>query len=154
MPDSNPPSLDSLMPPDMAAKAELVGVKKAKLDLLSTFVLAVWMSFPARTVVDRVAVIVPPIAAFMAVGFEHCIANIYYVPYAMAIKAFAPEAFWNNIGKTLEDFASINLTSWLTHNLLPVTLGNIVGGSLMVGVVYWFVYLRHAQQPTTVADNK
>lgn len=142
-----------------AAKCELGFMQALALGILgnSLVCLAVWMSFSARTVVDRVAVIVPPIAAFVAVGFEHCIANMYYVPYALAVKEFGPESFWQSTGKTPADYPTVNLAALLLNNLLPVTLGNIVGGSLLVGAVYWFVYLRHAKTPPElppVADNK
>jgi len=119
--------------------------------------LAVWMSFSARTVIDRVVVIVPPVAAFVAAGFEHSIANMYYVPFALMIKHLAPESFWAAAGKSPTDFPALTLDGFLVHNLIPVTIGNMIGGALLVGVVYWFVYLRHAKQPPeppTVADNK
>ena len=83
----------------------------------------------------------PPIAAFAASGFEHCIANAYFIPLGLFIKAGASDAFWTSIGKTAADFPDLTWTNFF-GNLLPVTAGNIVGGSLMVGAVYWFVYLR------------
>ena len=104
--------------------------------------LAVWMCFSARTTVDRVVTIVPPIAAFVAAGFEHSIANAYFIPMGLFIKAGAGDTFWNSIGKTPADFPSLTWTNFLLGNLIPVTAGNIIGGSLLVGAVYWFVYLR------------
>lgn len=115
--------------------------------------LAVWMSFSARTVIDRVVVIVAPVAAFVAAGFEHSVANMYFVPFALMIKHLAPESFWAAAGKTPADFPAITVEGFLVHNLIPVTIGNIIGGALLVGVVYWFVYLRH-RKPPPVADNK
>ncbi|MFT4514762.1 MAG: formate transporter [Planctomycetota bacterium] len=103
--------------------------------------LAVWMTFSARTTTDRVLAILPPITAFVAVGFEHCIANMYFIPVAILIKAFAPATYWEQIGRQPTDFASIDAAG-LWNNLLPVTLGNIIGGCVLVGAVYWFVYLR------------
>ena len=103
--------------------------------------LAVWLSFSARTTVDKVVVIVPPIAAFVAAGFEHSIANMYFIPVALLIKDFAPESFWLQAGAAPSDFTSLTWTGF-AQNLLPVTLGNILGGSVLVGVVYWFIYLR------------
>ena len=92
--------------------------------------LAVWMTMSARTLTDKVVVIVPPITAFVAAGFEHSIANMYFFPVALfhGTDAEHPHATWSG---------------FLWHNLLPVTLGNIVGGAVLVGLVYWFVYLRH-----------
>jgi formate transporter len=104
--------------------------------------LAVWMCFSARSSIDRVVTIIPPIAAFAAAGFEHCIANIYFIPMGLFIKAGAPESFWRSIGKTAADFPELTWDNFLIGNLLPVTIGNIIGGSIMVAAVYWFVYLR------------
>jgi formate transporter len=103
---------------------------------------AVWMCFSARTTIDRVVTVVPPIAAFAAAGFEHCIANAYFIPMGLFIKSGAPDSFWASIGKTAADFPALTWTNFLVGNLVPVTIGNIIGGSLMVGAVYWFVYLR------------
>ena len=103
--------------------------------------LASWMCYSARTTVDRVVIIIPPIAAFVAAGFEHSIANVYFIPMGLFIKAGAGDTFWNSIGKTAADFPALTWTNFL-GNLIPVTAGNIIGGSMLVGVVYWFVYLR------------
>lgn len=103
--------------------------------------LAVWMSFGARSVTDKVMVIVPPIAAFVAAGFEHSIANLYFLPYALAIKYWAGPEFWTVIGRSAADYAALDLTNAL-HNVAVATIGNLIGGSLMVGAVYWFLYLR------------
>ena len=104
--------------------------------------LAVWMCYGGRTALEKIFLIIPPVAAFVAAGFEHCIANAYYLPIALFIKAGAAETFWAAIHKTPADFPLLTWQNFVFANLLPVTLGNIVGGSIMVGVVYWFVYLR------------
>ncbi len=104
--------------------------------------LAVWMSFGARSITDKILVIVPPISAFVAAGFEHSIANLYFLPYALAIKAWAGSEFWNAIGQDATAYAGLTITSAL-HNIVVATVGKLVGGSLMVGAVYWFVYLRN-----------
>ena len=106
--------------------------------------LAVWMCYGARTTIDRVVTIVPPIAAFVTAGFEHSIANLYFVPIAIFIKWGAPDSFWKAIGKSASDFEALSWGNFLIGNLLPVTVGNIIGGSVMVAAVYWFVYLRKA----------
>jgi len=103
--------------------------------------LAVWMSFGARSTIDKVAVIVPPIAAFVAAGFEHSIANTYFLPYGLAVKAWAGPEFWTAIGQDAAAYAALTPGN-AVHNIVMATLGNLVGGSLMVGAVYWFVYLR------------
>jgi formate/nitrite transporter len=104
--------------------------------------LAVWMCFSARTNIDRVVTAVPPIAAFAAAGFEHCIANIYFIPMGLFIKAGAPDSFWAAIGKKASDFPGLTWSNFFFGNLLPVTVGNIIGGAIMIAAVYWFVYLR------------
>ena len=113
--------------------------------------LAVWMCFAGRTIVDKVLASVPPIAAFAAAGFEHCIANIYFIPMGLFIKSGAPESFWAAIGKTAADFPALTWRNFLIGNLLPVTIGNLIGGTVMVAAVYWFVYLRkreHQEAPS------
>jgi formate transporter len=104
--------------------------------------LAVWLSYGARSTTDKILAIVPPIAAFVAAGFEHSIANMYFLPIALLIRAAAPDAFWHAIGKTADDYPDLTWTSAVLGNLVPVTFGNIIGGVLLVGVVYWFVFLR------------
>lgn len=104
--------------------------------------LAVWMCYGGRSALEKIFLIIPPVAAFVAAGFEHSIANIYYIPMGLFIKAGAADSFWTAIHKTAADFPALTWENFLIGNLLPVTLGNIIGGSVMVGVVYWFVYLR------------
>jgi formate transporter len=104
--------------------------------------LGVWMCYGARTSADKIFTIVLPIAAFVAAGFEHSIANIYFISIGLFIKAGAAGSFWTAIGKTPMDFPNLNWSNFLIGNLLPVTIGNVIGGSVMVGAVYWFVYLR------------
>jgi formate transporter len=104
--------------------------------------LAVWLCFSARSTADKVLAIVPPIAAFVAAGFEHSVANMFFIPMGLFVKAsgFAD-------GRTdVPDLSHLTWSRFLLHNLLPVTIGNIVGGALMVGCVYWFVYLRPASE--------
>jgi formate/nitrite transporter len=108
--------------------------------------LSSWMCYGARTSVDRILTIIPPIAAFVAAGFEHSIANIYFIPMGLFIKAGAPDSFWASIGKSAADFPGLTWENFLVGNLLPVTIGNIIGGSIMVAAVYWFIYLRTKQR--------
>jgi formate transporter len=126
------------------AKAALPFVPALMLGILCNALvcLAVWMCFGARTTMDRVVTIVPPITAFAAAGFEHSVANMYFIPIGLYIKAGAPDSFWQSIGKTPADFPALDLQHFLFGNLVPVTIGNIIGGSIMVGIVYWFIYLR------------
>ncbi len=103
--------------------------------------LAVWMSFGARSTTDKIMVIVPPVSAFVAAGFEHSIANLYLLPYGLALKTWAGPEFWTAIGQSAAAYPELTLAAGL-HNIVVATIGNLVGGSLMVGAVYWFVYLR------------
>jgi formate transporter FocA len=111
--------------------------------------LAVWLSFSGRTTTDKVLAVVPPVAAFVAAGFEHSVANMYFIPAGLFIKAFAPGAFWSGIGQAAADYPDLTWGRFLLGNLLPVTLGNVVGGAVLVGAVYWFVYLRGPSVPAS-----
>ncbi len=109
--------------------------------------MAVWMCYGARSTTDKIMAIIPPIACFVAAGFEHSVANMYFIPSALFIKGSGDTAFFTAIGKTAENFPHLTWGNFFIGNLLPVTIGNIIGGALMVGLVYWFVYLRKAIKP-------
>ena len=102
--------------------------------------LAVWLTYSARTTADRLLAVVPPISAFVAAGFEHSIANMYFVPFAIFVATLDPD-FITAQGLRPQAQA-LTWIAFLGRNLLPVTIGNIIGGSVLVGAVYWFVYLR------------
>ncbi|WP_456295897.1 formate transporter FocA [Vibrio sp. AK197] len=104
--------------------------------------IAVWMTFSGRSLTDKIVVMILPVAMFVASGFEHCIANMFQVPMAIGIKYFAPESFWQMTGANIADYADLNLIHFITHNLIPVTLGNIIGGGVFVAMWYWMIYLR------------
>jgi formate transporter len=104
--------------------------------------LAVWLTYSARTTTDRILAVIPPVTAFVAAGFEHSVANMYFIPLGLLIKATAPGTFWTSVHKSSADYADLTWSNFFVHNLLPVTIGNIIGGGIMVGAVYWFVYLR------------
>ncbi len=112
--------------------------------------LAVWLCFSARTTTDKILAIIFPITAFVAAGFEHSIANMYFIPMGLLVKTGAPASFWADIGKSATDYANLTWGNFFLANLLPVTIGNIIGGSLMVGLVYWFIYIRPSK-PQDVA---
>ena len=115
--------------------------------------LAAWMCYSARTAVDRVALIILPVAAFAAAGFEHSIANAYFIPMGLLIKATAPDSFWLSIGKTAADFPALSWSGFV-GNLVPVAIGNIIGGALLVAAVYWFVYLRNPGRGAPTAPTR
>jgi len=119
--------------------------------------LAVWLTYSARSTTDRILAIIPPITAFVAAGFEHSVANMYFIPMALFIKSGASEAFWQGLGKSPADYAMLTWDAFLSRNLLPVTIGNIIGGAVLVGAVYWFVYLqqsRRAAAPASVEPGR
>ena len=104
--------------------------------------MAVWLCFSARTTTDKILAIIPPITAFVAASFEHSIANMYFIPLALFVKDGAPTKFWDLIQKTPADYPHLTWANFAS-SLVPVTIGNIIGGAVMVGLVYWLIYLRN-----------
>jgi formate/nitrite transporter len=100
--------------------------------------LAVWLATGGRSLTDKVVAIVPPVAAFVANGFEHSVANMYFIPMGLALKRDSGLA-------ATTDTSSLTIGGFL-RNLAASTLGNIVGGAILVGIVYWFVYLRPSDE--------
>jgi formate/nitrite transporter len=88
--------------------------------------MAVWMALAGRSVIDKAVAIVFPISAFVAAGFEHSIANLYFIPLGMLLQPEGGPLGW----------------AGLAHNLVPVIAGNLVGGSVLVALVYWVIYIR------------
>jgi formate/nitrite transporter len=107
--------------------------------------MAVWMCYSARSVTDKILAIIPPIACFVAAGFEHSIANMYFIPASLFIKYMGDPSFFTAIQKTAADFPKLTWGNFFLVNLVPVTIGNIIGGGIMVGLMYWFVYSRKAK---------
>ncbi len=101
--------------------------------------LAVWLAYGAHTTTDKVLAIIPPIAAFVAAGFEHSVANMFFIPMGLLVKG--NDAFMAT-HTAPPNVDNLTWSNFVWANLLPVTIGNIIGGALMVGAVYWFVYLR------------
>ncbi len=136
----------------VGATALNIGLTKVNLDFMQALMLgilcnalvclAVWLCLSARTTLDKILSIIFPIAAFVAAGFEHSIANMYFIPQALFIKAWAPASFWQTAGLDPAAYGNLTWYGFFVHNLLPVTIGNIIGGAVLVGAVYWIVYLR------------
>jgi formate transporter FocA len=126
------------------AKCRLDPMQAVALGILcNTLVcLAVWLCYSARSVTDKVLAIVFPITAFVAAGFEHSVANMYFIPLGLGIKHFAGESYWITTAQRAADFPHVTLSDFLLYNLLPVTIGNLIDGALLVGLVYWSIYLR------------
>src|SRR5215468_4346236 len=115
---------------------------KVRPDMLTLFVkgilcnilvcAAVWLAYAGRSVTDKIVAVILPISAFIAAGFEHCVANMYFLPLAWLLV---------QTGNVPTNFdASLITLPGIVHNLVPVTLGNIVGGAGLVGATYWAIY--------------
>jgi len=145
-----------------ALGANVLGIANAKcsLDFIQAIALgimcnalvclAVWLCLSARSTTDKILAIIFPITAFVAAGFEHSVANMYFIPIGLFIKGFAGGDFWIAIGKTAADYGNLTWGAFFLKNLVPVTIGNIIGGAGFVGLAYWFIYL----QPQRVAEVK
>ncbi|WP_437886971.1 formate transporter FocA [Phytobacter sp. V91] len=105
--------------------------------------LAVWMSYSGHTLTDKIMAMLLPIGMFVASGFEHSIANMFLIPLAIIIRDFAPDTFWTTVHSSPDNFPALTVSNFITANLIPVTIGNIIGGGLLVGVTYWIIYLRN-----------
>lgn len=104
--------------------------------------LAIWLCYSARSTQGKIIAIIFPITAFVAAGFEHSVANMYYIPAGLLLKATAGQEFWGLIQSGPGQFPDLNWTQFIINNLLPVSIGNIIGGAGFVGLAYWFIYLR------------
>jgi formate transporter len=113
--------------------------------------LAVWLAYSARTTADKILAIVPPITAFVASGFEHCVANMYFIPMGLLVER---DSDWVASAGNVPDLSGLTWSAFLVDNLLPVTIGNLIGGTLMVAALYWFVYLRSAGAPRSRVEAK
>ena len=91
--------------------------------------LAVWLAMAGRSVTDKVVAIVFPVAAFVAAGFEHCVANMYFVPLGLFLG-----------GDSMPE--GLTWGTFVMRNLIPVTLGNVIGGAGLVGLIYHVIYRR------------
>lgn len=138
---------------DVGVKALLIANHKVNLPFTEALVkgilcnvlvcLAVWLCFAGRSVTDKILAILFPITAFVALGFEHSIANMYFIPAGLVLleDAGMVAAAGQAAGGAL-DLSRLTINGFLMGNLLPVTLGNIIGGGFLVAMVYWFIYLR------------
>ena len=125
------------------AKVELTFLQAIALGILCNALvcLAVWLTYSARSTIDKIAAIVFPITAFVAAGFEHSVANMYFIPYALFIKYFDP-TYVAAVGDRVANLDKLTWSTFLWNNLLPVTIGNIIGGAVLVAAVYWAIFLR------------
>jgi formate transporter len=108
--------------------------------------LAVWLASAGRSLTDKVLAIVFPITAFVAAGFEHSIANMYFLPMGLALKGEASVV--QASGLSVGEVGNLDVGATLV-NVVAATLGNVIGGAGLVGLVYWFVYLRTGSRAST-----
>ncbi len=101
--------------------------------------LGTWMTFSSKDTLAKSMLLILPVAMFVSSGFEHSIANMFMVPLGLTIKVISEPAFFISHGFTPADFAHLTWSNFILHNLIPVTLGNIVGGGLFVGIGYWLI---------------
>jgi formate/nitrite transporter len=133
------------------AKCELGFTQAIVLGILCNILvcLAVWLCFSSRSISGKIASIVFPITAFVASGFEHSIANMYFIPEAILVLNHGDAKFLALITTSVQNYESVSWGNYLLNNLLPVTIGNIIGGAVLVGLVYWFVFLRKSKKRVT-----
>jgi len=101
--------------------------------------MAIWMAMAGRSVIDKAVAILFPISAFVAAGFEHSIANLYFIPLGMLLR-----------DGLADPVAGAEVIGWvgMARNLVPVVLGNLIGGSVLVALVYHLIYRRGARPPS------
>lgn len=135
-------------------QALIIAAQKCQYDFMQALVLgilcnclvclAVWLTYSAHSTTDKIISILFPISAFVAAGFEHSVANMYFIPYGWLIKTF--DGVWVQEAAAQLDLSSLTISGFLLNNLLPVTIGNIIGGVFFVALAYWFIYLRPRPQ--------
>ena len=132
-----------------ASKAALHFIPAVFLGILCNWLvcMGVWMSWSAQDVTGKLFACFFPIWLFVCSGFEHSVANMTYIPMGIFAKA-NPD--WVNaalqIGVTAEQIKALNWGSMFTGNLIPVTIGNIIGGAFFVSTLYWYGYRKQKQQ--------
>jgi len=104
--------------------------------------LAVWLAMSCRSTGDKILAVLFPTTGFVMANFEHSVANMYFIPMGLLIKGLAAPSFWTACGSSADAFPHLTLDRFLLGNLLPVTIGNVIGGGLFVGAFYWVIYCR------------
>ena len=137
----------------VGAKALLIANKKVNLTFPAAFskavlcnamvCMAVWVCFSARNVADKIMTLIFPIGGFVASGFEHLVANMYFIPMGIFLKGNTEvvAAAEKMAGKTL-DLTNLTWKGFFVLNQFPVLLGNVFGGVVLAGLAFWFIYLR------------
>ena len=137
----------------VGAKALLIAHKKINLSFTEALARGVlcnalvclnaWLCYSGRTLADKVLSVIFPIGGFVASGFEHCVANMYFIPMGMVLREnpAVVAAAEKMAGKTL-DVSQLTWKGFFINNLISVTLGNFIGGVILIGTIFWFIYLR------------
>lgn len=138
----------------MGAKTLLIAYDKVNHSFLQAFAqgvicnalvcLAIWLCYGGHSVTDKILSVILPTTTFVTLGYEHTVANMYFIPMGLILKNHSDviQAANKITGGASFEITSLTLRNYLLKNMLPVTLGNIFGGSVLVGLVYWFIYLR------------
>ncbi len=127
-----------------------IGVAKVNLTWIEAFTravlcnwlvcLACWIAIASKDIIGKIFAIYFPIMAFVASGFEHSVANMYFVPMAIMLKG--QSTLISSSGISQGALSNLTWNNFIVHNLIPVTLGNIVGGALLVATVYVLIYWK------------
>jgi len=125
-----------------AAKCELGFIQAIVLGILCNILvcLAIWLCYSTKTTHGKILAIVFPITAFVAAGFEHSVANMYFIPMGLIVKQFGDPSLWTLLDASPSYFESLSWGNYIMKNLIPVSIGNIIGGAGFVGLAYWFIY--------------
>ena len=105
--------------------------------------IAIWMTYAGKTLTDKAFIMILPIALFVASGFEHSVANMFMIPMGIITAHFSAPEFWQAINMDSQQFADLDLYHFVVKNLIPVTLGNIVGGGCCIGLALWSINRPH-----------
>ena len=143
------------------AKVNLDFGQALALGIMANFAvcLAVWLANAGRSAADKMLAIAGPIALFVSTGFEHSVANMFMLPMGWVITHLFGAEFWGSAavqaaGVSPADFSSITIGNIFLKNLLPVTIGNIIGGALFVGGYFWVAYRRNVLAEERAAEAK
>ncbi|OOF36156.1 formate transporter FocA [Rodentibacter heidelbergensis] len=105
--------------------------------------LAVWLSYSGKTVVDKAFIMILPIALFVSAGFEHCVANMFMIPMGILTAHYSSPEFWQQLGIEASQYTDLDVYHFIVKNLIPVTLGNIVGGAICIGLFQRYLTKSH-----------